>query len=174
MKKYIFLTIIPILVLMAVFSCSASDIDPILLDEPSSIVHECGENLFLEIPGKAAIENVFGGRYAKGYFLFFSAEFLFLEDSVWNGMDKNSFVLKHTGNDGSEEFFALNYMMTSMMSTQNGWKTLSDTYSFGRLVPMYLVFTVPMKTNQGWSLIFQPAERGGTASCSVEIPLKVQ
>lgn len=173
MKKL--LTVLFLLIsALSTFAVCSADVDPILIDKPSPIVFECGDDYFLEIPNGAVIEYSLGGRRADDYYLFISTEFLFLGETTWKGMDKSSFVLKHSVSGSGEETYPLNYAMTSMMSMRSGWKTLSDSLTFATLVPMYLVFDIPTNNRQGWSLIFQPAERGGTAVCEVEIPLRIQ
>lgn len=173
MRKVLFSLLLGVLAFAAVFPCAA-DVDPILLDQPNSRVFECSEDLFFEVLTDPVIDSSTGGRLAENYFLFLKAEFLFLEETPWNGLDKNSFMLKHTAADGAEERYPLNYMMTAMLGMKNGWKTLSDQLSFASLLSLNLVFDVPVKTRQGWTLVFRPAERGGKPACEVEIPLRVQ
>ncbi len=174
MKKVLIMLVILLVMSAVSLSCHAADIDPILLDKPSDLVFECNENLFFEILVNPVIEYATGGRHAKDQFLFLTSEFLFLEEKSWKGLDKTSFELRHVKNDGSEESYPLNYAMTVMLAMKNGWLTLSDTLSFGTLTMLPLVFDINTLDKNGWTLIFRPAERGGSAVCEVEIPLKVQ
>lgn len=174
MKKKTFIVLFILIIFAGLRAAFAADIDPILLDKPSPYVLECSENLFFEVLTDPIIEYNTGGRKAKELFLFFNAEFLFLEDAPWSGLDKNSFELVHIRQDGEEERFQLNYMMTSMMALKNGWLTFSDTLFFGTLLPLNLVFDVNTLDKSGWRLIFRPAERGGTPACEIEIPLQIK
>ncbi len=160
--------------LLFVLPCSSADVDPILIDKPSPYVYECGENLFLEVLVAPIMDYATGGRRAKENFFFLTVEVLFLENTPWNGMDKSSFVLKHTDPSGVSETYPLNYMMTMMMGMKSGWKTLADRLKFGTLFSLYLVFDIPLSDKQGWSLVFQPAQRGGRPVCETEVPLRVR
>ncbi len=172
MKKKMML--LALIAAIAVFlPAAAADIDPILIDKPSYLVHECGENLFFEVLVDPVIDYVTGGRHAKDRYFVFTAELLFLEDLPWNGIDKGSFVLRHTDGE-EEELYPLDYMMTMMMGLKNGWHTISDTLIFGTLLKMTLVFDVKTPDRDGWSLLLQPAERGGSPVCEIEIPLRMQ
>lgn len=174
MKKTIIFLLSILLLLISVLVCSAADIDPILLDQPSPLVYECSEDLFFEVLVDPVMEYATGGRRAENLFFFLTAEFLYLEDGTWKGLDKNSFELRHLRADGKEETFPLNYVMTVMASMKNGWLTFSDNIPFATLMKMNLVFDVNTLDKNGWTLIFRPAERGGEPACEIEIPLKVR
>ncbi len=174
MKKFTALLLSLFILGMTVIHSSAADIDPILLDKPDPRVFECNEDLFFEVLVDPVIEWSVGGRQAKVVYFYLTAEFLFLEDAPWKGLDKSSFELRHLNDDGTVETYPLNYMMTVMQAMKNGWLTLSDTLSFATLMKLNLVFDVDILKKDGWSLIFRPAERGGSAVCEVEIPLKVK
>ena len=166
-----------LLIVLIFFCCylpCMAEIDPILVDEPHPSVFECSPNLFIEIPGEAFISYSLGDRAAENYFFFFKAEVLYLEEEIWNGIDKSSFLLKHTYADGSAAQYDLNYMMTARESLINEWPTMSAPLFFSWLLPLNLVFDVPAAEKDGWSLIFRPAERGGSAVCEVEIPIQVR
>lgn len=167
-----------LLVLIAVlavgFPAAGVDVDPILIDKPNFLVQECNKELFFEVLVDPVIDYNTGGRQAEDQFFFLTAELLYLRDEPWNGLDKDSFVLKHTLSNGKEEFYPLNYMMTMMLSLKNGWKTFSDELAFPLLLKMTLVFDVKTLDKKGWTLIVAPAERGGEAVCEIEVPLKVQ
>ena len=171
-RKDLFLLIL-IIVFGAALPAAAADVDPILLDRPSSLVFECGENLFFEVLVNPVIEYSTGGRHAENQFFFLTAELLFLEDRAWDGLDKSGFVLKHTTSKG-EELYPLNYMMTMMLGLKNRWKTISDPLVFGDLLKMTLVFDVQTLDRNGWSLLLNLAERGRTPVCEVEVPLTMQ
>ena len=126
MKKTNLILLILILLLGAAFSAEAVDIDPILIDKPSVFVYECSENLFFEVLVDPIIEYNTGGRQAENEFFILTAEFLFLEEKSWSGLDKNSFELRHTLPDGTVEVYPLNYMMTVKFGMQNTWKTISN------------------------------------------------
>ena len=162
-----------VLILLCSFLPCAADIDPILVDKPYPTVFECSPDMFIEVPGIAYISYNLGDRAAEKYFLYFKAEVLYLEEEIWDGIDKSSFLLKHTTSEGSVTQYALNYMMTARESLINEWPTMSDPLFFGWLLPLNLVFDVPKMEKDGWSLIFRPAERGGNAVCEIEIPIEV-
>ena len=172
MKKHLLLLII--LTFLAVIPAAGADVDPILIDKPNFLVHECSKDLFFEVLVDPVIEYNTGGRDAEDLFFFLTAELLYLRDKPWNGLDKGSFVLKRTLPDGTEERYPLNYMMTMMFSMKNDWKTMSDDLAFPRLLKMILDFDVKTLDRKGWSLIVAPAERGGEAECEIEVPLRVQ
>ena len=163
-----------VLILLCSFLPCAADIDPILVDKPFPTVYECSPDMFIEVPGVAYISYNLGDRAAEKFFLYFKAEVLYLQEGIWDGLDKSSFVLKHTSSDGLEIRYALNYMMTARESLVNKWPTMSEPLSFGWLLPMNLVFNIPQMERNGWSLVFRPAERGGEAVCEIEIPIKVR
>ena len=143
MKKLLFMILLTLLLFTAL-PCGAqiSKVDPILLTTPNPWVYECTDELVLELLVAPVIEYSTGGKDAENYFFFFTVEFLYLQDRPWNGLDKNSFMLKHTGSDGSAEIIPLNYMMTSMMSLKNHWKTMADPLQLGSLIKLELVFEV--------------------------------
>ena len=151
----------------------AADIDPILIDKPSPIVYECSRNMYIEIPRYGTIYYTIDDIDAEVYFLLLKAEVLYLEEGIWDGIDKSSFILKHKNAEGQEDLFQLNYMMTARESLVNEWPTISEPLFFGWLLPINLIFDIPTGDNKGWSLIFRPAERGGDPVCEIEIPLKV-
>lgn len=152
----------------------AVDIDPIMIDKPSPIVYECSRNMFIEVPRNAWISYNLSDIHAENYFFIVKTEVLYLEEGIWDGIDENSFLLKHINAEGEEDLFSLNYMMTARESLINEWATISEPLFFGWLLPINLVFDVPVNNNKDWSLIFQPSERGGEPVCEIEIPLKVQ
>ena len=172
MKKLLFVFLLSLLICTAL-PCAAqiSKVDPILLATPNPWVYECTDELVLELLVAPVIEYSTGGKDAENYFFFFTVEFLYLQDRPWNGLDKNSFMLKHTGSDGSAEIIPLNYMMTSMMSLKNHWKTMADPLQLGSLIKLELVFDVDTMDQNGWSLLMRPAERGSYPVCEMEIPL---
>ena len=172
MKK-IFGLVFIILMILGIHTAYALDIDPILADKPNLSVYECSGNMYMEIPGTAYIFNSIGEVNAGNYFFFVKAEVLYLEDGIWDGIDESSFVLKHINGEEQEELFPLNYMMTARESLVNEWPTFSEPLFFGWLLPINLVFDVPDDPSGGWSLLFRPAERGGSPVCEIEIPLKV-
>lgn len=174
MKKLLFMILLPLL-LCAALPCGAqiSKVDPILLTTPNPWVYECTEDLVLELLVQPTIDRTTGGRYAENYYLFMTVEFLYLKEFPWNGMDKSSFVLKHTDPAGEVVTYPLNYMMTSMLAMKNNWDTLSFQLAMPTLLKINLVFDIPEIDENGWSLLFRPAQRGGNAECEVEIPLKI-
>ena len=151
-----------------------AEIDPILLDEPNEKVFPCGDWIFLELPEDAVISYSQYGRPAEFAFLSIKTEFLYLEQEGWNGLDKNSFILVHTDLDGKTANYPLNYVITTYSSLNYGWKPLSFPLSHTTLTKYIIVFDIPSVSKEGWSLIFQPAERGGSEYCRIEIPLKVK
>lgn len=156
-------------------ACFGQDIDPILLDKPSRFVFDCDNNIFIEVTSKGSITYGIAGRHnpnGKPY-LFFEAEVLYLEEGIWDGLAKESFVLKHVDAKGNEKLFPLDYVMTVMMGMKNGWKTISDDFMLGELRLVDLVFEIDKFEPTGWSLLFRPAERGKEMICEVEVPLKV-
>lgn len=174
MKRVYLIWICLIVSLTAVLCCCAESIDPILLDEPSDIVFTCDDKIFIEVPSKAFIDHTTSGRVTSDYFFVFTAEVLFLDETIWNGMDKNSFTLKHVDEEGNEVLYPLNLMMTMMLTMKNNWRTLSDELIFADLRMADLVFTVKTNEKKGWSLLFSPAERGSIGNCEVEVPLWVR
>lgn len=173
MKRKSELLFFVFMVLLICIPCSA-DIDPILVDKPHATVFECSPDMFIEVPGSARISYILGDRKAEKYFLYVKTEVLYLEEGIWDGIDKSSFVMRHKKSDGSERDYSLNYMMTARESLINEWPTMSDQLFFGWLLPLNLVFNVPEMDKDGWSLVFRPAERGGDAVCEVEVPIEIQ
>ena len=177
MKKHflVFLSLLLSLMFALTLSAAAQQyIDPILLDKPDPNVYQCGEDLFLEKLGEATIGRVLGGNMAKEQFFFFRAELLYLREAPWNGIAKESFVLKQITSDGKEVLYPLNYMMTVKFGMQNTWKTISNQMTFATLMDLMLVFDVPYNVKaQSLSMIFRPSERDGEPVCEVEVPLKV-
>ena len=171
MKRLIWI-FLAVLMLCAAVPCGAqiSKVDPILLKTPNPWVYECTEELVLELLVAPEITYSTGGRDAENYFFYLTVEFLYLQDWPWNGLDKNSFLLRH---DESGEIIPLNYMMTSMLGIKNHWKTMADPLELGSLIKLDLVFDVDSADRTGWTLLFRPAERGDEPSCEVEIPLTV-
>ena len=173
MKKLLFIILLSLLFCTVPCAAQISKVDPILLNTPNPWVYECTDELVLELLVAPTIEFSTGGRQAKNYFFFFTVEFLYLQDQPWNGLDKSSFQLKHISEDGSTETIPLNYMMTSMSGLKNRWKTMADPLQLGSLIKLELVFDVDTLDQNGWSLLFRPAERGSSPACEIEIPLKV-
>ena len=171
MRKFYFFVVLMITIAGNFGLSLAEEIDPILIDEPNEKVFQCGESLFIELPEPAKILNTLAERQANAYFLFFKTEVLFLEKDGWNGLDKSSFQMIHTDDEGNETVYPLNLMMTSLASLQYGWKSLSDPLYHTSLTKYILAFNVPTTDNQNWTLVFRPAERGGDAYCEIQIPL---
>ena len=171
MKKGLIFFLLVIL-FCAVVPCGAqiSKVDPILLKTPNPFVYECTEELVLELLVAPKITYSTGGHDAENYFFYLTVEFLYLQDWPWNGLDKSSFQLRH---DESGEIIPLNYMMTSMLSIKNHWKTMADQFQLGTLIKLTMVFDVNTTDETGWTLLFRPAERGDEPSCEIEIPLRV-
>lgn len=156
---------------MGRFDSSRAQIDPILLDEPNDKVFQCGELLFIELPEPAQINYSVAGRSGNAYFIFFKTEVLFLEETGWNGLDKSSFVLVQTDEEGTETSYPLDLVVTSLASLQFGWKSLSAPLYHTSLTKYILAFDVPTADTKNWSLLFRPAERGGQAYCEIQIPV---
>ena len=174
MKKLLFIFLFALLLCAALPCCAQiSKVDPILITTPNPWVYECTEDLVLELLVQPTIDRTTGGRYADNFFLFLTVEFLYLRESPWNGLDKSSFVLKYTGPDGAVVTYPLNYMMTSMLSMKNNWDTLSFQLAIPTLLKINLVFDIPAIEKNGWSLLFRPAQRGGSPECEVEVPLEI-
>ncbi len=174
MKRTWLIMIVAVLFLLSVLPCSA-DADPILLAEPNENVFGCKNDIFIELMEKAAIGKNTAGRNAVDNFLYIKTEILFLADEQWNGIDKNSFKLRHTAEDGTTEEFPLNFAITTLSNLQNGWNSLADGMFFTSLSTINLVFDVNIADKEGWTLLFSPSERGsGKAYCDMEIPLPVK
>lgn len=173
MKKILFLLII-LLSLAAALPASA-DIDPILINKPNDAVFGCRNDIFIELLDQPVISKTVGGRTAEDYFLYFKAEILFLADDEWDGLDQESFSLERKTEDGSYEYYSLNYAITMITNLRYDWKTLADPLRFTSLTTYYLVFDVDIPSGGDWTLLFSPTERGhGMSYCDIEIPLNVR
>ena len=175
MKKCLPVLFFIAVILLSVISCGAADIDPILLNQPNDNVFGCKNDVFIELTSQPTIGKVASGRSTKNNFIVLQAEILFLIENTWNGLDKNSFAVKHTDSDGNEEVFPLNYAISMMANQKVSWYTFSEPFKFTDLRHTNLVFEVTLNTTEGWALIFIPTERGSESSyCNIEIPLKVR
>ncbi len=155
--------------------CTAADVDPILLNEPNPYVFGCRNDIFIELTQQPALSKVASGRTAPDYFIVFKAEILFLVEKSWNGIDKSSFSVKHTTNDGHHTYYPLDYATTMIANLKNGWHTFAEPYDFTDLRNTNLIFDVVPYSFEGWSFVFRPTERGSsTPYCEIEIPLKVR
>lgn len=173
MKRTLLMIIVSVLILLTVLPCGA--IDPILLDEPNENVFGCENDIFIELMEKASIGKNTAGRNAVDNFLYVKTEVLFLADETWNGIDKNSFKLRHTAEDGTTEEFPLNFAITTLSNLRNGWASLAEGMYFTSLSTINLVFDVNITDKEGWTLLFSPSERGsGKVYCDMEIPLPVK
>ena len=101
-------------VLLLVFPCFA-DVDPILLDEPNENVFGCKNDIFIELMEKPVIGKSTSGRNAVDNYLYFKTEILFLASDTWDGIDKNSFWVKHTSEDETEEYFPVDFAIRSLL-----------------------------------------------------------
>ena len=174
MKRTLLMIIIAVLILLTALPCGA-DTDPILLDEPNENVFGCENDIFIELMEKASIGKNTAGRNAVDNFLYVKTEVLFLADETWNGIDKNSFKLRHTAEDGTTEEFPLNFAISTLSNLRNGWAGFGDELFFTSLSTINLVFDVDTTDKEGWTLLFSPSERGsGKAYCDMEIPLPVK
>lgn len=174
MKKIMLITIVSILVLLCILPCSA-DTDPILLTEPNENVFGCKNDIFIELMEKATIGKNTAGRNAVDNFLYMKTEILFLADEQWEGIDKNSFRVRHTTEDGTTEEFPLDFAITTLSNLRNGWSTLADEMYFTSLSTINLVFDVIPTDKEGWTFLFSPSERGSNnVYCDMEIPLTVK
>ena len=172
MKKYALMLMLLVIILSAAVSCASAEIDPILLDEPNEKVFSCKNDIFFELLDPPSISKVASGRNASDYFMVLRAEILFLVDGHWEGIDRNSFLLKWTDPDGKETLFPLNYAISMMSNQKVAWYTFSEPYDFTDLRKTNLVFDVTPYTFDGWTLVFRPTERGSdTAYCEINIPL---
>ena len=175
MRKPFILLLLLAVTFLSMLPCGAADVDPILVYAPNEKVIGCKNDIFLELTQNPTLSKVASGRTAKNYFIYFTAEILFLPETSWNGIDKNSFILTRTDAEGNVETYTLNYAVTMMANLKNGWHIFGDTYHFTDLRKTYLIFDVVPYAYDGWTFIFQPTERGAEKPyCKVEIPLKVQ
>ncbi len=173
MKRILFLLLCTVFLLTAI-PCLA-EIDPILLDEPNERVFGCNNDIFIELLENPAISNSTSGRIAANNYLYFKTKILFLVNTKWNALDKQSFSLKFIDEDGDESFYQLDYAMTMLTNVKNGWNTLSDPLSFPSLSTINLVFDVIPTAKESWTLLFRPTNRGNeTPYCEVEIPLTIK
>ncbi len=168
---YLVLTVLILMIITAV-PCAAV-IDPILLDEPNDAVFGCRNDIFIELLTEPAISPTVSGRRAVDNYLFFRFEMLFLAEKTWDGIDKGSFSVRHTGADGTEQEFPLDYAASMIMSLRQNLRVLSDRISYTSLLSYILVFDVTVTDREGWTFVFRPAERGNTENyCEIEVPLK--
>ena len=175
MKKQILLLVLTAVLLLIVFPCAGADVDPILLAEPSPYVFGCRNDIFIEFTRQPALSRVASGRTARGYFIVLRAEILFLAEEDWTGLDKSSFVVKHTDPDGRQSFYPLDYAGSMIANLKDSLRTFADPFEFADLKHTNLFFDVEPYTLEGWSLIFRPTQRGAEKPyCEVEIPLKVR
>ena len=173
MKKAVISTFITLMFLIVV-PCFA-DVDPILLDEPNENVFGCRDDIFIELMEKPVIGKSTSGRVAVDNFLYFKTEILFLANDKWDGIDKNSFWVKYSSEDGTEEYFPLDFAITTLTNLKNGWNTLSEPIDFTYLSTINLVFDVIPTDRNGWTFFFRPTERGSDSSyCEIEIPLTIR
>ena len=173
MKKCYLILFLSAMILVSAITCAAEKVDPILLNEPNEAVFGCKNDIFIELTKPVSISKVASGRTAADYFIIIEAEILFLIDGRWNGIDRNSFTLKHTENDGTTTIFPLNYAVSMMANQKVTWHIFSEAYEFTDLHHTNLIFNVPYLL-EGWSLLFRPMERGSNAPyCEIEIPLQV-
>lgn len=173
MKKYFLSLLLSVVILLSAISCAAEKVDPILLDEPNEAVFGCKNDIFIELTKPVSISKVASGRTATDYYIIMEAEILFLIDGRWNGIDRSSFTLKHTDNEGAITVYPLNYAISMMANQKVTWHVFSEPYEFTDLHHTNLIFNVPYLL-EGWSLLFRPTERGSnTPYCEIEIPLKV-
>ena len=174
MKKTFVIMILLTAVLMTVLPCAASDIDPILLNEPNENVFGCRNDIFIELVAQPMISKVASGRTASDYYILLQAEILFLVDGTWNGLDRGSFVVKRVDEKGDAQEYPLNYAISMMTNQKVAWYTFSQPYKFTDLRYTNLVFDVPYALD-GWTLLFRPTERGSKDPyCEIEIPLNVR
>lgn len=175
MKKQIILLMLLAVTLFSMLPCEAADVDPILVYAPNEKVIGCKNDIFLELTQNPTLSKVASGRTAKNYFIYFTAEILFLLENSWAGIDKDSFILTHTDAEGNVETYTLNYAVTMIANLKNGWHIFGDTYHFTDLRRTYLIFDVVPYTYDGWTFVFRPTERGAEKYyCKVEIPLTVR
>lgn len=173
MKRVLCLMIV--VFLMVIIPCTGADVDPILLNEPNPNVFGCRNDIFIELTRQPMLSKVASGRMASGYYIVLRAEILFLVENEWIGIDKSSFMMKHTNEDGTQRLFPLDYAGSMIANLKDSLKTFADHYKFADLKHTNLFFDVEPYTQTGWSLVFRPTERGGkTPYCEVEIPIKVK
>lgn len=175
MKKGFLLFILVLIVFSLALPCMAYQIvDPILLNEPNEKVFGCKNDIFIEILQKEIISKVASGRTAAEYFILFPVEVLFLVDDTWEGIDRTSFSLKLTDQDGKETFYPLNYAISMMSNQKVHWPLFSKPLKFTDLRLTNLVFNVPYVLD-GWTLVFRPTARGNSAPyCEIDIPLNLR
>lgn len=175
MKKCFLIIILVLAVCSLVLPCMAYDVvDPILLNEPNEKVFGCKNDIYIEILQKEIISKVASGRTATEYFILFPVEVLFLVDDTWEGIDRTSFSLKLTDQDGNETFYPLNYAISMMSNQKVHWPLFSKPLKFTDLRLTNLVFNVPYVLD-GWTLVFRPTARGASAPyCEIDVPLNLR
>ena len=173
--KYIYLMLTALIILMSAAAPCSAVIDPILLDEPNDAVFGCLNDIFIEFLTEPVLTTTFSGRRAAGNYLFFRMEMLFLANDMWEGIDKNSFSVKHTDKNGWEEEYPLDYAATTLTNLKQDLKLLSDQITLPSLFSYVLVFDVPTADKDGWTFLFRPMERGSHESyCEIEVPLIIR
>ncbi|MBQ4512329.1 MAG: hypothetical protein II969_05010 [Anaerolineaceae bacterium] len=164
-----------LLYLFLLFPCGVSaqkNLDPILVDQPSPYVFECKNDIFLEISTQAVVGNVVAQRVAKFTYMSMTVKVLYLAEQEMQGLDKESFTLVHTSEDGSKTKYPMNFAI-SMIATRNK----ANHVSFGQTLklPTYwtfdLVFDIDTLDKKNWELVFTPMPRGGgEAYCEIVVP----
>ena len=173
--KQIFPILTVLIILITAAAPCAAYIDPILLNEPNDAVFGCKNDIFIEFMNSPVITASLGGRRAADNYLFFQIEMLFLVDDTWNGIDKTSFTVRHTGPDGTQEEFPLAYAARMITNLKQNMRILSDKIAFTSLYNYILVFNVTSTDREGWTLLFRPSERGDRDSyCEIEVPLTIR
>lgn len=174
MKTRLLIPILFFLLFVCLSPCCAQ-VDPILIDHPHPNVFDCNNDIFIEFNTNPSMIQSTSGKVAKGSFILFDTKILFLVDTTWDGIDKSSFTVIRTAEDGSRESYPIDYVTSMMLNLRHSQKTFSDPMKYTSLTSYFLIFDVDSYKRDGWSLLFRPTERGsGTPYCEVEIPLSLK
>lgn len=161
MKKHFICIFCLFLLVLAAKPAICADMDPILLNKPSSIVVGCNNDYFMQIKGQAVITATLGKHSARSgeLYLFILADVLYLSADFWDdGIDTSSFIITNT--TAGDWIGSLNTAVTQDELVQKDYDLLSDPLACPSYKTYRLVFTIPstMTDKNHWVLHFSPTQ----------------
>ena len=144
MMKHILKTffVLCVFLMLTLPSMAQMKIDPILLDEPNDAIFDCKNDIFIEVSTQPMIGKQTANRTAEDQYLYMTVKILYLANQPMQGLDRTSFTVRHTAEDGSEAEYPLNFAVSMISNRIKGNINMAKPLKLPAYWTLDLVFNV--------------------------------